>query len=96
MNFQVRQHHHRHPRHGRLRHQSLRHKQAILDILKRLGLTKLRCKFDYCMSRRNKKHFFPFITISALEIIDAVYEVVKNDGWRIRDDIMENLEAGNI
>ena len=67
-----------------------------MELLRDLDMIKLRCKFDFAVSRRNKNHYFPFITIPAVEMVPTIFEVVKGDGWRVRDDIEENLEAGNV
>ena len=67
-----------------------------MELLRDLDIIKLHCKFNFAMSRRNKNHFFPYVTIPAVELVPATFKVVKGDGWRVRNDIKENLEAGNI
>ena len=67
-----------------------------MELLRNLDMSKLRCKFYFALSRRNKNHFFPFVTIPAVEMVPAIFDVVKGNGWCVRNDIKENLEAGNV
>ena len=77
-------------------HPSLRHEEAIRQILDRLELKRLLCcKFNYAMSLRNRRHWNPFISMRPRQMIDPIFEVVKVDGWRIRNSVAEDSQAGN-
>ena len=71
-----------------------RKEERILQRLREEGLNKMQLKMDYAPSLRNEENFFPYISIKDYSLVDSVWPVVKNDGWKLRGYVADPNQAG--